>query len=102
MIRVTVSAESLLTKSFEFKDHSPELRAVQIIKDMNLRIYRDENQVLRRITDREVKTIESKESGEIALLEIFLGGVAIYRDPQLQLAENARLQNRDLRYDREF
>ena len=102
MIRVAVSAESLLAKPFEFKDSSPELRAVRIIKEMNLRIYRDEDFVLHTIAQREVRVIESKESGKTPLLEIFLNGVAIYRDPQLQAEENTRLQNRDLRFDREF
>jgi hypothetical protein len=102
MTYVSISAEGLAASNFVFANHSPELRAVRIIKEMNLRIFRDQGGVLASIAGRDVKVVSQGAVHSGLPLEILLNGVIIYMDPDLKAEYNLKLQNRDLRWDREF
>jgi hypothetical protein len=100
MTPINVHAEHLLILSI-FRENSPESRAIAIIKGMNLRIYRDDHGILAQVAARKVLSLRA-EKCENAPLRIFLEGVLIYMDGELEAAYYQKLQNRDMRWEREF
>lgn len=93
MVKITVSAESLAIRShFVFKENTPEHRAVEIIKRLNLRTLPDTDGVLAKIGARKIEVIPQTVAAQSFQLEVLLFDRIIYQDADLTVERNQVLQ----------
>jgi hypothetical protein len=107
MLSVTVSAENLVYNGFtQFIDeNSPEHRAINIIKEMNLRTTPDQNDILRTISQAKfiVEKVEVGKKEDKLPLQILLNGTVIHMDAELKAKTNEQLREQNFyAKEREF